>query len=293
MNRGILSGLPTALRRSTRTADQEPAKSCGGAALSLSRGGNPIPMSSFRRVALALALGLPAAHFAFAQATGSSSNPPASTPQDAQASQDQNAAQNQGAVSVQARIRARREQRRIQAIKEVYSHLYEANITMGYLRFLPGPNLQRVTYYAWDTGITRYYSQRLGVTIDGRGYYGTPFVGLNFSSITKPAISTYAVMGGPTYRFYMHPRYSIAGRVLGGYAQGNFSSDTNGFGGKTLGLYPDGGTFAASAAVVGEYNVSPGIGLRLSPEYFFTGFGSTVQYSPGFTAGFVFRFGKQ
>jgi hypothetical protein len=246
-------------------------------------------MSSFRRIACALALGLTAAHLAFAQAASSSSNPPvAPSPQTAQ---DQT--QNQGSVSVQARIRARREQRRQQAIREVYSHLYEANADMGYLRFIPGPNLQRVTMYSWDTAVTRFYNRRLGATIDGRGHYGTPFVGLNFSSVTRPAISMYTVMGGPTYRFYMQPRYSVAIRGMGGYAQGNFSGDTNGFGGKTLGLYPDGGTFAGSAAIIGEYNVSPSIGLRLAPEYFFTGFNSTVQYSRGFTAGFVFRFGKQ
>jgi hypothetical protein len=253
-------------------------------------------MSSFRRFALALALGLPAAHFALAQDPSSSSNPPASSPQ-AGAGQDQaqpsSSAQNQGAISVQARIRARREQRRIQAMKEVYSHLYEANVDMGYARFIPGPGMQRVTLYAWNTGVTRFYSQRVGVTVDGRGYYGTPFVGLNFTGITRPAVSVYTVMGGPTYRFYMQPRFSVAIRGMGGYAQGNFSGDTNGFGGKTLGLYPDTSTFAASAAVTGEFNVSPAIGLRLSPEYFFTGFGSTLQYSRGFTAGFVFRFGKQ
>ena len=245
-------------------------------------------MSSFRRIACALALGLTAAHFASAQASSSNSNPPAPEPQ---AGQDQS--QNQGAISVQARIRARREQRRKQAIREVYSHLYEANMDLGYLRFIPGPNLQRVTMYSWDTSVTRFYNQRLGATIDGRGHYGSPFVGLNFSSITKPAISMYTVMGGPTYRFFMQPRYSIALRGMGGYAQGNFSGDTNGFGGKTLGLYADSGTFAGSGAIIGEYNVSPSIGLRLAPEYFFTGFGSTVQYSRGFTAGFVFRFGKQ
>jgi hypothetical protein len=251
-------------------------------------------MSSFRRLALALVLGLPAAHFALAQDPSSSSNPQA-PPVSPQAGQDQSAssAQNQGAVSVQARIRARREQRRVQAIRDVYSHLYEVNLNTGYLRFIPGPNLQRVTYYAWDTGVTRYYNQRLGATLDFRGYYGSPYVGLNPSSITKPAISTYTFMGGPTYRFYMQPRYSIAGRVMGGYALGNFSGDTNGFGGQTLGLYPDSSTFAASAAITAEYNISPSIGLRLAPEYVFTGFGSTLQYSRGFTAGFVFRVGKQ
>jgi hypothetical protein len=258
-------------------------------------------MSSFRRLVPALVLLLTAAHFAFAQDSSSSSNPPVTTPQQSQVASPEQAAaaaQNQGALSVQARIRARREQRRVQAIREVYSHLYETNLTMGYLRFIPGPGLagkplQRVTYYAWDTGLTRYYNQRLGATVDFRGYYGTPFVGLNFSSITRPAVSTYTFMGGPTYRFYMQPRFSVAGRVMGGYALGNFSSDTNGFGAKLLGLYPDGGTFAASAAITGEYNVSSSVGLRLAPEYVFTGFGSTLQYSRGFTAGFVFRFGKQ
>jgi hypothetical protein len=249
-------------------------------------------MSSFRRLALALALGLPAAHLAMAQSSSSSSNPATPNPQETQAQQSA-ASQTQSNLSVQSRIRARREQRRLQAIHDVYSHRYEAYAGVGYLRFVPGPNLQRVTYYAWDTGFTRYYSDRLGVTIDGRGYYGTPYVGLNFSSITRPAVSTYAVLGGPTYRFYMQPKYSVAGRVMGGYAKGNFSGDTNGFGGKTLGLYPDGGTYAISASLPLEYNVTPSFGLRLAPEYFATGFGSTMQNSVGFTGGFVLRFGKR
>jgi hypothetical protein len=253
-------------------------------------------MSSFCRLALVLALASSVA--AVAQTPSSSSSPDPQTPsQPAQAQPDQ-AQQpapnpNQGAISVQARIRARRAARRAAAIRDVYSHLYELSVGMGYLRFVPGPNLQRVTYYAWDTGLTRYYSQRLGVTIDGRGYYGTAFVGLNFSGITRPAISTYAVMGGPTYRFYLQPKFSISGRVMGGFADGNFSSDTNGFGAKALGLYPDGGTFAISASLPVEYNLTPAIGLRLAPEYFATGFGSTLQNSVGFTGSIVVRFGKQ
>src|SRR6266700_2172044 len=112
--RGILSGLPAALPRNACNSERAPAKYCRGPVLSLSRGGNPIPMSSFRRLALALALGLPAAHIAFAQAASSSSNPPAAGPQAGQeapqAAQQQPsaAAQNQGSLSVQARIHARR-----------------------------------------------------------------------------------------------------------------------------------------------------------------------------------------
>ncbi len=141
-------------------------------------------------------------------------------------------AQTPQQLSVQARIRARREQRRAAAIHDAYSHHYETYANMGYLRFQPGPSLQRLTFYAWDTGLTRYFSERLGVTVDGRGYYGTAYVGLNQHSLTRPAISQYDALAGPTYRFYLQPRYSIAGRVIGGFAYGNFSGDTNGFGAK-------------------------------------------------------------
>jgi len=195
-------------------------------------------------------------------------------------------------MSVQARIKARRAQRRAAAIREVYTHLYEGYFGAGYLRFTPG-SPQRVTEYNWNVGFTRYYNERLGVTVDGRGYYGTPFVGLNQFGLTKPAISQYAAMVGPTYRFYLQPKYSISGRVMGGYAYGNFSADTNGFGSVALGLYPDGSTFAADASVMVEYNLTPNIGLRVAPEGLLTGFGSTLQKSLGFTGGLVYRFGKQ
>ena len=249
-------------------------------------------MHSFRRLAFLLALCLPAMHAV--QAQSSSSNP--TSPTQDRAQQSASATQSQPQISVQARIKARREQRRVAAIHETYDHLYDAYVGGGYMRFRPGTYLQRVSMYCWDTGITRYFDERLGVTVDGRGYYGTPFVGLNKvtnSAITKPAISQYAVMAGPTYRFYLQPKFSVSGRVMGGYAKGNFSGDTNGFGGVALGLYPDASTYAFDASFLVEYNLAPNIGLRVAPEYFLTGFGSTRQNSLGFTSGIVYRFGKQ
>lgn len=250
-------------------------------------------MYSFRRLAVLLALTLPAMPFMQAQSSTSSSAP--ATPAQDQAQQNPEAP-TQGQLTVQARIKARREQRRAAAIHEAYDHLYEGYFGAGYLRFRPGIYLQRVNEYDWNAGFTRYFSERMGVTVDGRGYYGTPFVGLNAatdSAITKPAISQYAVMIGPTYRFYLQPKYSISGRVMGGYAQGNFSGDTSGFGGVAVGLYPDGATYAANASILVEYNLAPNIGLRVAPEYFLTGFGSTAQNSLGYTLGIVYRFGKQ
>jgi len=196
-------------------------------------------------------------------------------------------------MSVQARIKARREQRRQQAIHDAYSSKYEAFLGMGFLRYKPGPNVQKLAFYSWDAGLTRYSNERLGLTLDGRGYYGTAYVGLNPSSVTRPAISEYAVMAGPTYRFYMQPKYSLSGRVLGGVALNNFSSDTNGFGGPALGLYADGTTYALNGSIIGETNVSPNLSLRLAGDYYATGFGSTMQNALGFNWGFVYRFGKR
>jgi hypothetical protein len=251
-------------------------------------------MYSFRRLALLLALASSAFSVLQAQSSSSSSTPAAQQQAPAAAQ-----SQTQPQLSVQARIKARREQRRAAAIHEVYDHLYEIYAGAGYLRFTPGSSLQRVNEYDWNTGVTRYFNERLGVTVDGRGYYGTPFIEPQQGTppagsvrLDKPAISQYTAMIGPTYRFYLQPKYSISARVLGGYTYGHFTGDTNGFG--TLGvLYPDASTFAASASVFLEYNLSPAIGLRVAPEYVLTGFGSTVQNNLGYNLGIVVRFGKR
>jgi hypothetical protein len=200
---------------------------------------------------------------------------------------------------VQARIRARREKRRADAIHETYDHLYEGYVGAGYLRFTPGPTLQKVNEYDWNVGFTRYFNERLGATIDGRGYYGSPFIEPQQGDppagdvgITKPTISQYSAMIGPTYRFYLQPRYSIGARVLGGFAHGNFTGDTNGYG--TLGvLYPTASTFAAEASVYAEYNIAPNLGFRVAPEYYLSGYGSTIQNNLGYNIGLVIRVGKQ
>lgn len=249
-------------------------------------------MYSFRSLALVLAVAVGATLSGLAQQAPAAQPSSSSSAQQPDA-QQQPANSNQGSLSVQERIRERRAKRRAQAIHDIYSHPWEAYLGMGYMRFIPGPNLQRTTMYAWNAELTRYHTERFGYIADARGNYGTAFVGLNQFNLTRPAIATYSGMIGPTYRFLLEPKYSISGRAMGGYVHSDFSGDTNGLGTKLLGLYPDGGTFAGSVSVSAELNLSNNIGVRLAPEYNFTGFGSTVQASPGFTGGFVFRFGKE
>jgi hypothetical protein len=263
-------------------------------------------MHLFRRLAFLLVILLPAIPIALAEASNSSSsNPPQDQTQGPSSSspgaQAQQPAESQGQISVQQRIRQRREQRRATAIHDAYDHRWESYMDMGYMRFTPGPNRQRLTFYAWETGLTRFSSERLGYELDGRGYFGTAYVGLNAYGLTRPAISQYDLMIGPIYRFYVQPKFAISGRVLAGGSYGNFEGDTNGLKnlcpppgqtGSCL-LYPSGASYAASASIMGEYNLSPGLAFKLAPEYFFTGFGSTLQASRGFTVGITYRFGKQ
>jgi hypothetical protein len=247
-------------------------------------------MVSLRRLAVLLVLGAFAGSFTEAQSSSSDAAPQAA-PQPAQ-----QAPTTSAPLTVQARIRARREQRRAAAIHDVYTHLYEAYFGGGYLRFHPGPNLQRNNEYAWNVGVSRYYSERFGVTVDGRGYYGPAFLGTtnNGSSfLSDPKVSQYTAMIGPTYRFLLNPHYSVSGRVLGGVAIGNFSGDLGSFSPGDVGLYSNSTSPAINGSVAFEYNVSPGLGLRLAPEFLYTHFGSENQNSLGYTAGLVYRWGKQ
>lgn len=269
-------------------------------------------MRSFRSFALLLAIAMPAMPTVLAQSWSSSQSNPfhdQNTQSGEELAQDtpssgsqQPGGLTQGQISVQERIRLRRAQRRSTAIHDAYDHRWETYLDTGYLRFTPGPGLvpgkplQRLTFYAWETGLTRFSTERLGYTLVGRGYFGTAFVGNSTYSqgqFTRPAISQYDVMGGPIYRFYLQPKYSFAVRGMAGWSHGNFSGDTNGIPPKLLGLYSDANTFAASVSVIGELNISPSVALKLAPEYFFTGFGSTVQASRGFSGGLVYRWGKQ
>lgn len=289
--RGPVKGSSASLRCFNNERDAHSFITCSSrgylAVGTPSVGGGKNSSMSFRRYVAfwAFLLLLTLGNFAWGQ--DSSSNQPAQSPTPA-ATQSQ-----QGSASVQARIRARRAARREQAIHDTYSHPYELFFGAGYQRFLPGPSLQHTTMYSWDAAVTRYWSERLGLTFDGRGNYGTAFVGLNAFSLTRPSISYYEALVGPTYRFKLRPRYSIAGRVEGGMALSNFSGDTNGFGTATLGLYSDQTTYAFGGSVIGEWNLTPNMSLRMAPEFMATGFGSDLQKNFGATFGLAYRFGRK
>ena len=190
------------------------------------------------------------------------------------------------------RVKARRKLRDQQVIQDTYTHKYEGYFGGNYLRFRPGNNLQHINEAGWHAGVTDYMFGKIGITVDGRGYYGTAYTGRNQYGVYEPSISQYTFMGGPSVRFYEGLHWGWTAQVLAGVGHGNFGTGTGGLPPELVSLYPDGNSFNLSAGASVDYNLSPTLALRLTPGYLMTRYGSSTQ-NLGFTAGAVWRWGRQ
>jgi hypothetical protein len=193
----------------------------------------------------------------------------------------------------QERVKARRKIREQQVIQDTYTHKYEGYFGGNYLRFRPGSNLQHINEGGWHVGVTDYAFGKIGITADGRGYYGTTYTGPNQYGVYQPSISQYTFMAGPTVRFFEGLHWGWTAHVLAGVGHGNFGTGTGGLPPELVGLYKDGNSFNLDAGASVDYNLSPGLALRLTPSYLLTTYGSSTQHNKGFTAGVVYRWGRQ
>jgi len=193
----------------------------------------------------------------------------------------------------QDRINARRQARIQQTIRETYGNKYEAAFGGGYLRFKPGEMKQKINEADWNIGFTDYIRPRLGLTADVRGYYGAAYIGNNPYGIFQPSISQYSFLFGPQYRLYMKPKWAVSVQALAGIGHGNFDTGTGGLPASYIGLYSNGAAFSFNLSAPLDYNLSPGLAIRVTPLYLFTNYGGSVQNNLGFNAGVVYRWGKR
>jgi hypothetical protein len=202
----------------------------------------------------------------------------------------------------QQRVNARRQERVRQIIRDTYNHHYEVYVGGGYLRFRPGAILQHNNELGWNIGAVDYLRGNLGVAVDTRGYYGTVYTGRHpFVGAFKPSISQYTFMAGPQYRFFEGLHWGWTAQVLAGAGHGNFATGTGGLGSVPVGLYDDGTVFDISPGVSVDYNLGPGLAIRLTPNALFTDYGSSVpghtgssfQRNLGFNVGVLYRFGRR
>jgi len=180
-------------------------------------------------------------------------------------------------------------------VEDTYSHKFEVYGGGGFTRFRPGGPLQHINESAWNGGFTDYLWGRIGLTADLRGYYGTAFITPNPYNIFKPSISEYSFMAGPQYRFVRREHWAISAQALVGGSKGNFNASSSGVPpGTYIGLWSNGTNLSAALGVPVDYNLGPGLAVRLQPGYWLTTFSGTPQVKNlGFNAGIVYRFGRQ
>jgi hypothetical protein len=202
------------------------------------------------------------------------------------------------AREAQERVRARREARTQAAIKDTYSHKYEIYFGYTYLHIRPGHNLQHANESGWNAGMTRFFTPKLGVSADLRGYYKSVYVGNNPYSLFKPFVSNYSVMVGPQYYVRQKKNYAISGQVLAGITYNLFNANSAGAPGYLVGLYDNGARFTAAAVMPVDFNLGPGLAFRIAPDYNLTTWadhsqGTDIQHNLGFMLGLNYRFGRQ
>ncbi len=246
------------------------------------------------------------------------SNTPAATPDNEQQPAESSSAAREShpteqdrvrlAREAQERVRARRQQRLQATIQDTYSHKFDVYFGYAYLRVRPGPNLQHATEYGWNAGATRYFNPKLGVTLDFRGYYTNAFTGNGsgrppagippdtttpVQGLFNPFISNYAVQLGPHYAVRQRKNYAIGGQVLAGVTRNLFYANSSGLSGTLVGLYPNATKFTLTAMAPFDYNLGPGLAVRVAPTYNLTTWGGAIQHNLGFTLGLNYRFGRQ
>jgi hypothetical protein len=223
---------------------------------------------------------------------------PAQAPADSSSSQTPPLTESQRlelARQAQDRVRARRQQRVAAVVQDTYTHKYEIYGGYAFARMRPGHDLQNFTENGYVGGFTEYFTNKLGVTAEARGFYGTAYVGnlQNIYNIYEPSVSNYSVSAGPSYRFYMRQKWSISGVALVGVAHNLFYANSQSVPGSLVGLYPNDWDLSATVGVPIDYNLGPGLSVRLTPNYYLTNFGSEIQNNKSITAGINYRFGRR
>jgi len=200
-------------------------------------------------------------------------------------------------------VTASRKRKIAATIEDEYTHRYEAFVGGGFMTFRPGQAITTTTPSTgvkrsndegvWSTNTTYYFSPRLGATAVVQGQYGEADTGNNPYGVLRPNISQYNFMAGPEFRFYRREKTDVSVHAYVGATYGIFDGDDKAIPPTDLGLWSDGLKAAGAVGFNIEHNVYNNLALRVQPTGYINTFGGKQQYSYGFNAGFVYRFGRQ
>lgn len=175
-----------------------------------------------------------------------------------------------------------------------YDYKWELYGGFAYSHFNAGPTLlQGANLGGFDIQGARFFTQRLAVAANVRGYYGTSGVVPNPYNIKGPFVSEHMFLVGPEYRGPSNEHVSMTFHALVGGAYGSFDKDLGGVAPGTLGLFNNQFTFGSAFGGSIDLNRSPRLAFRISPDATFTDFGSAgLKDQFAISVGLVYRLGK-
>lgn len=180
-----------------------------------------------------------------------------------------------------------------------YDNRWEVYGGFAYSRFTAGPQLvQGSNLGGFDVQGTRWFTTRLGLTGNVRGYYGTSGAQPNPYGIRGPFVSETLFMGGPEYRGPSNQHVTTTFHALFGGDHGNFESALYDQHGQkvpplAVGFFSNQVAFASALGGSLDLNRSPKLAFRISPDAILTDFGSSgIKADFAISVGLVYRLGR-
>lgn len=175
-----------------------------------------------------------------------------------------------------------------------YDYKWELYGGFAYSHFNAGPNLlQGANLGGFDIQGARFFTRRLALAGNVRGYYGTSGVIPNTYNIRGPFVSETMFLAGPEYRGPSNEHVSMTFHALVGGAYGSFESGLGGVQPGLLGLFSNQLAFGSAFGGSIDLNRSPRLAFRISPDATFTNFGSAgLKDQFALSVGLIYRLGK-
>ena len=183
-----------------------------------------------------------------------------------------------------------------------YDERFEVFGGLSFMNGQAGQNLpKRYNMGGGEGMITYWLGRHLGIAGDFRSEAGTTPVLPNAFNLNRVRVNQNIVSGGVNYRGPKNRYVAIDYHALAGASHGSFNSAITGYpqnvspqpSAALIGLYPNSKTPWGAAGGSIDFNYSPRLAIRLSPDIIFEHFGTETREFVSIGGGVVYRFGKR
>ncbi|HEX3472681.1 MAG TPA: hypothetical protein VHT28_15980 [Silvibacterium sp.] len=184
-----------------------------------------------------------------------------------------------------------------------YDYRWELYGGVAYAHFNAGPQLvQGANLGGFDIQAARFFTPRLAIAGNVRGYYGTSGTQPNPYGIRGPFVSQHMFMAGPEYRGPSNQHITTTLHAYFGGAYGSFESALQDQHGNqvpplAVGFFNNQLAFGSALGGSIDLNRSPRLAFRISPDatltnYSSSGVSSGIKAQFAISVGLVYRLGR-